>query len=271
MYAIKGASGVGATGSASGASGAPTVGLTTTKASSWVMGVGNDPDHWIPRTPASGQILMHQTLGEYYGSGTQWVQAPTSPTTLAGTRVTLSDGYPVGDQWNYSAIELLAAPSNDTTAPAVSGAQAQGIGPDKASVSWNTDEPATTRVRYGTTSEYGTTTSVDPSLVLYHQQDLTGLTPSTTYYCQLESTDAAGNTALATGPTFNTTAPRSVPPVFSNVRLSDLQPDAATFAWTTDEPADSQVEVGTTTTYGISSTRNPSLVGSHFVDRKSVV
>src|SRR4029079_3649421 len=65
VYAIKGASGVGASGAASGGSGAPSVEATTTKAGSWVMGAGNDPNHWVPRIPASGDVLVHQTLGEY--------------------------------------------------------------------------------------------------------------------------------------------------------------------------------------------------------------
>ena len=271
VYALAGAGDIGATATADGATGAPSVGLTTTKAGSWVMGAGNDPAHWIPRTPASGQVLVHQALGEYFGTGTQWIQAPTSPTPNAGTPVTLADSYPVNDPWNYVSVEITPAQSADTTAPVISGGQAASVGSDRARIAWNTDEPSSTRVTYGTTSEYGQATSVDPALVLNHQQDLTGLTPSTDYFCQLESTDASGNTAVAVGPTFKTTAVRTAPPVFSNVRLSDLQPDAATFAWTTDELADSQVEVGTTTSYGTSSTRNPALVESHFVTLNGLV
>ena len=102
-------------------------------------------------------------------------------------------------------------------------------------------------------------------LVVDHGQTITGLAPSTTYFCQLRSTDSAGNEALNAGQSFTTTAPRTTPPVFTNVRVSDLQPDQATFAWTTDEPADSQVEFGTTAAYGSASARDPNQVTSHFL------
>src|SRR5207245_1203663 len=54
VVAFKGASGVGASGTASAATGAPTVTLTTTKARSWVFGVGNDWDRAVARTVGAG-------------------------------------------------------------------------------------------------------------------------------------------------------------------------------------------------------------------------
>jgi len=53
------------------------------------------------------------------------------------------------------------------------------------------------------------------------------------------------------------------PPVISSVSVSTITTVAATITWTTDEASDSQVEYGTTTAYGNSTTLNTSLVTSH--------
>ena len=264
VLAVQGAQGIGASAGASGASGAPSVGLTTTVPGSWVMAVGNDPDHDIPRTPLDGQTMVQQWVNES-GLDTTWIQAPPGPTPAAGTPVTVADSYPVGDRWNLSAVELVPAVSNDHTAPAISGFSTTAVGPDRATVGWATDEPATTQINYGPTPALGQSTALAPALVTTHGQTITGLAPSTTYFCDLLSADSSGNQGVSTGHSFTTAAPRVTPPVFTNVRVTDLQPDQATFGWTTDEPADGQVEFGTTVAYGSASTRDPAPVTTHFL------
>ncbi len=259
VFAIAGASGIGAKGSANAANGAPGVALTTTSPGSWVMGVGNDPDRGVQRIPPTGQTMVH----EWWGTASSWLQATTGPTAAAGTAVNIHDDYPKGNAWNMSAVEILAADTNDTTAPAITAAHTTRVGPDTAAIAWTTDEPASSQVAYGPTAALGQTTPVDPTLVTAHETPLSGLTPSTSYFCELRSTDPAGNTGVSAF-NFTTTAPRTTPPVFTNIGVSDLQPDQATFAWTTDEPADSQVEYGTTNAYGSASTRDPNPTTAHF-------
>src|SRR5439155_322483 len=60
--------------------------------------------------------------------------------------------------------------------------------------------------------------------------------------------DAAGNITTSAAVTV-TVANDLTPPVLSAVTVSSIGPDTATIAWTTDEPADSQVEYGLTTAY----------------------
>ncbi|HMC68595.1 MAG TPA: IPT/TIG domain-containing protein, partial [Mycobacteriales bacterium] len=60
-----------------------------------------------------------------------------------------------------------------------------------------------------------------------------------------------------------------VVPIISNVRVSP-NPTTATVTWTTDIPADSQVEYGTTTAYGNKSPLNSTLVTSHSVKLSSL-
>src|SRR5436309_7314983 len=49
-------------------------------------------------------------------------------------------------------------------------------------------------------------------------------------------------------------------PVLSNIAPSGITATGATITWTTDEASDSQVEYGTTTSYGNQTTQNASLV-----------
>jgi hypothetical protein len=103
-----GSGAIGATKSASGASGAPTATLVTTRNSSWVLGVGNDYDNATARTLGTGQRLVHQYLTPT--GDTYWMQIQNAPTPLSGTSVTINDTAPTGDQYNLSICEILPAP-----------------------------------------------------------------------------------------------------------------------------------------------------------------
>jgi hypothetical protein len=59
--------------------------------------------------------------------------------------------------------------------------------------------------------------------------------------------------------------PDTTPPVISAISVASITATGATITWTTDEPADSQVEYGPTTAYGASSTLDPSPVTTHSV------
>ncbi len=118
VAAISGADQVvdGATAAASGASGAPTVSLTTTRAGSWVWGVGNDWDSATERTVGPGQTKVDEFLASV--GDTFWVQRQTSTTGIGGTLVTLNDTAPTSDRWNLAAVEVLPAASQSPPPPA---------------------------------------------------------------------------------------------------------------------------------------------------------
>jgi len=50
-----------------------------------------------------------------------------------------------------------------------------------ATITWSTDQASSSQVEYGTTTGYGSMTTVDPTLVTSHSQALTGLLAATTY------------------------------------------------------------------------------------------
>src|SRR5262249_23895630 len=102
-----GSGAIGATASGSGVSGAPTASLVTTRAGSWVFGVGNDYDNPIARTVPSGQTLVHQYLAPI--GDTYWVQRQNSPAPGVGNSIGISDTAPTTDQYNLSICEILPA------------------------------------------------------------------------------------------------------------------------------------------------------------------
>ncbi|MDA1264786.1 MAG: DUF1349 domain-containing protein, partial [Planctomycetota bacterium] len=83
--------------------------------------------------------------------------------------------------------------SNVTVTPFSSGAL----------ITWDTDEPATSRVEFGLSAAYGAVVE-DLTLVTLHSVVLEGLASSTTYHFQVLSADALGNLAMSADDTFET-------------------------------------------------------------------
>ncbi len=81
-----------------------------------------------------------------------------------------------------------------------------------------------------------------------------------TVYAQFK--DAPGNWSAAATDTivYDATAP-----TISGVGSSNITGSSATIGWTTSEPATSQVQYGTTTSYGSSTALDPALLTSHSV------
>lgn len=99
-------------------------------------------------------------------------------------------------------VALRSAISSTPTAPVIANVGAIA-GTDRATVTWTTDTAADSQVEYGTTPDYGLTSTLDPSPVLSHVVELSRLAANTTYRYRVRSTNAGGTT---TGPdlTFRT-------------------------------------------------------------------
>lgn len=148
----------------------------------------------------------------------------------------------------------------------LSGVTATSINQTTATIIWTSDPATDTQVDYGLTTAYGTTTPLDPALSTAHLVTLTGLTASTTYHYRVTSHDVLGNALVSNDQQFTTLAVfDSVPPRISDVQSISLSPTSEQISWTTEEPADSQVEYGTTTAYGTLSQRQLGLVTVHSI------
>ncbi len=175
-------------------------------------------------------------------------------------------GDPDGTAW-FDDVELRAAQSTialpDTTPPVISGIAVSNVTGTSAMITWRTDEPATRQVEYGTSTAYGMQTPLDSTMSTTHQVLLSGLRPATTYHFRVRSRDAAGNLAVSANQTFSTLD--TIPPLISALAVSTVTGNSATITWVTDEPADTQLDYGTTTAYGSQSPLDARLKTSHSV------
>jgi RHS repeat-associated protein len=132
-----------------------------------------------------------------------------------------------------------------------------------ATVTWSTNEAATTAVRYGPTTAYGLSAG-DDQLIINHTLGLAGLTCATTYHWAPVSADQYGNNTTGADSTFTTAAcgADTTPPNLSPMAATNTAAGTVTFTWTTDEPATSVVDTGTTASYG-TSTSDPAAVRWH--------
>ncbi|MGQ9454250.1 MAG: fibronectin type III domain-containing protein, partial [Armatimonadota bacterium] len=87
-------------------------------------------------------------------------------------------------------------------------------GATEATVVWRTNEAMDSQVEYGTTTSYGLTTPVNPSLVTDHTVVISNLTPEITYHYRVRSKDGCGREVVSGDMTFTTrpdqTAPQTI-------------------------------------------------------------
>ena len=88
----------------------------------------------------------------------------------------------------------------DSQAPAISALNAAPGATGTATVTWTTDEPATSRVDYGTSAGSLTSFVANAAPTTSHSVQLTGLALGTTYHFRVTSADGSGNTAVSPDP-----------------------------------------------------------------------
>src|SRR5262249_45236195 len=108
------------------------------------------------------------------------------------------------------------------------GRTVSNITGSSAQINWTTSEPATSQVEYGLTTSYGSSTTLDPTLVTSHSVQVTGLAPNTTYNYRIHTIDAAGNERASNNGTFKTaavadTVPPSAPTGLAATAVSTTQ------------------------------------------------
>jgi peroxiredoxin len=103
----------------------------------------------------------------------------------------------------------------------ISGVNFSHVTDSGAIVTWTTNEPATSQIKYGKTEAYGLLTPLDEKRTTSHSVTLTGLDPNTTYHFRVVSKDAGGNEAtLAENQTFQT-----LPTISVGYQVGNRAPD----------------------------------------------
>ncbi len=106
--------------------------------------------------------------------------------------------------------DVTITPLTDNTPPILSNIQVTP-GETMATVTWTTNEPATSNVIYGQTPAYEIGLETDSALVTSHTISLTGLLSDTLHHYQVSSVDGSSNSASSTDLTFTTIAAGSAP------------------------------------------------------------
>ncbi|MEW6682470.1 MAG: fibronectin type III domain-containing protein [Nitrospirota bacterium] len=98
----------------------------------------------------------------------------------------------------------------DPNPPIISKVAVVNIQFNSADITWITNKASNSRVEYGPTPAYGSSTMLDPALVTSHSVSLSGLSASTTYHYRVKSVDVGGRWSVSGGYSF-TTSPHGRP------------------------------------------------------------
>jgi hypothetical protein len=157
-------------------------------------------------------VSYHTNVGHYSASGGYFnlgvdrspLHAPASG-TIGGNGVYVygASAFPrqTFNATNYF-VDVVFDGTPDTTAPMISDYLATSLDSSTALITWNTDEGATSRVDYSTSSSFpanATTTVSDPAFVTAHSVRLTGLNASTVYSFRIRSTTLRNTTTVPSG------------------------------------------------------------------------
>ncbi len=137
------------------------------------------------------------------------------------------------------AVNYLSAP--DTEVPIISNIVYPTTS-TTATITWNTNEPATSLVEYGLDNTYGSPAS-DNNLVTSHSIVLTGLDSSTIYHFKITSVDGSNNSASTADLTFETLSPPtldsiSITPSSASISEGSTQQFTATGIYSDDTTKD---------------------------------
>src|SRR2546430_7487568 len=132
-----------------------------------------------------------------------------------------------GALFNSGCVGLVSG-SNGGGSPTtltISNAVTANATPTSIGIDWQTSAPANSQVEYGTTTNYGSTTPIDSTMVTSHQLTVSGLNPGATYHCRVHSTDARNNSAVSGDlpcptPKDRTQAAVSIPSQAANATLA---------------------------------------------------
>jgi subtilisin-like proprotein convertase family protein len=138
------------------------------------------------------------------GSGTFTGMIPTTPATPStdGRISTQHDSTVTVSYTDRSACGILdlvdqRTATTDCRAPAISSVRTQKVTGSTAEVLWNTDEPSTSFVTYGTSTPPTNSTPTDVNRVTSHLVKLTGLPECTKQYFSVGSDDSLGQRSVA--------------------------------------------------------------------------
>lgn len=140
----------------------------------------------------------------------------------------------------------------DDVGPVISNLTASLIAPEGLTITWQTNEVATSQLLWDTDPTLNNATTQTNVYTNHHSVTLSDLEAETTYYYQAVSVDKSGNSTTSTPVSSVQTSEHGASdsdetaPIFSNIDVTDITGTTAKVTWLTNENADSFVKFGTT-------------------------
>jgi len=154
-----------------------------------IMSVNNAPVAPVMSGPSNNLTLTYTPSGPYPTEKS--IRVTVYACDLLGNCMTSADEY------------FFQTEPPDLTPPVISNVLVNSTN-TSATVTWTTDEPATSKVEWGASTSYEKPLVSDSALVTQHSLPLAGLQPNTTYNFRLTSTDYFENTTVTSNFTFQT-------------------------------------------------------------------
>ena len=135
-----------------------------------------------------------------------------------------------------------------TNPPQISSIISTNIGTSTAIIKWATDKLSTSKMAYGTSTNY-TNYESKSELVTYHMIQLSNLLPDTFYYF-IVSSEGFGGAATSTVNSFKTLpVPDSAAPIISDITVGQIGSTTAAIAWNTNELSTGKIYYSTSTPF----------------------
>ncbi|MDZ7343657.1 MAG: PQQ-dependent sugar dehydrogenase [candidate division KSB1 bacterium] len=171
---------------------------------------------------ANGQVVSESIFLDYIGAGSASVIGLAfGPDGLYFTDLYGENGFD-NDGRTHGNVYRIRWRSDDQQPPVISNVHVAALTDNSATIVWQTHEPATRQVEFGTTTAYGNWTAYAADLATTHRVVLSRLRPQATYHFRVWNWDAAQNGAVSDDFTFTTAA--------SSITHEEVQTGGATNA-----------------------------------------
>lgn len=227
---------------------------------------------WLTNEPTVGQVEYGLTAGygwytpfssEYKKTHRMKIK-DLKPNTTYFFRIRAKDLS--GNETESTSFSFATLSDLDLRPNIILVASATSISTSSALIVWQTLKDSTSLVEYGTSQALGSQTSIITTYKTSHVMAITGLLPDTLYYYRVRSKDQQGFEAISELLTFKTLKNVLILPlVIENATATAISDTSATIVWTTNIPARSYVEYGTTPAYGFISRKTTELRYSHLI------
>jgi hypothetical protein len=183
--------------------------------------LGHEMDQYFtiyPAPPGTNRVLLSDSpfndqSGKAVRANSSIYQAPSGAWVFAAGTIRWSwalDNYDhafADARMQRATANIFDRFQTSGTPPAlqISAVQVTSVGPTSATISWTTNNAASSRVDYGPTIPYASN-ATNAGNVTAHSVALSGLSASTTYHYQVTSTDALAQTGTSLDATFTTSS-----------------------------------------------------------------